>query len=143
MSIRAYKAADIDTLIDIWYRGSIKAHDFIDSSYWWSQRREMKEKYLPMSENYVITYQSRIIGFISMVDDYLAALFIDVLYQSKGYGKELLNFAKKQRDVIQLKVYKENTMAVRFYLKNGFLLKKELTDEQTNEQEYLMKWNKN
>lgn len=124
MSIRAFEATDIDTLIDIWYRGSIKAHDFIDSSYWRSQREEMKEKYLPMSETYVMTHQSKIIGFISMVDDYLAALFIDVSYQSNGYGKGLLNFAKKQRDEIQLKVYKENSTAVDFYIKNGFVLKK-------------------
>jgi putative acetyltransferase len=143
MSIRAYKGTDIDTLIGIWYRGSIKAHDFIDSSYWKSQREEMKEKYLPMSETYVKTQQSRVMGFISMVDDYLAALFIDVSYQSNGYGKELLNFIKNQRDAIQLKVYKKNTTAVRFYFKNGFVLKEELVDEQTNEQEYLMEWKKN
>lgn len=78
-----------------------------------------------------------------MVDDYLAALFIDVAYQNNGAGKELLNFEKRQRTIIQLKVYKENLSAVRFYEKNGFIIKKELTDEQTNKQEYLMEWTKN
>ncbi|WP_283776225.1 GNAT family N-acetyltransferase [Virgibacillus pantothenticus] len=82
-------------------------------------------------------------GFISMVEDYLAALFIDVAYQNNGAGKELLNFEKEQRNKIQLKVYKENLSAVRFYEKNGFIIKKELTDEQTNKQEYFMEWTKN
>lgn len=92
--IRAYKENDIDILIDIWYKGSLQAHDFIDSGYWESQIEEMKEKYIPMSATHVITNQTKIIGFISMVEDYLAALFIDVAYQNNGAGKELLNFEK-------------------------------------------------
>ncbi|GIN91003.1 N-acetyltransferase [Siminovitchia terrae] len=141
--IRAYKDTDIDILINIWYKGSLQAHYFIDADYWKAQIEEMKEKYIPMSETHVITSQSKIAGFISMVDDYLAALFIDVAYQNNGTGKELLNFVKRQRDMIQLKVYKENVTAVRFYKKNGFVIKKELTDEQTDKQGYLMEWSKN
>src|SRR5699024_11852364 len=57
-----------------------------------------------------------------------------------GAGKELLNFEKRRRNKIRLKVYKENLSAVRFYEKNGFIIKEELTDEQTNKQEYLMEW---
>src|SRR5699024_12728703 len=73
--IRAYKENDIDILIDIWYKSSLQAHDFIYSGYWESQIEEMKEKYIPMSETHVITNQTKIIGFISMVEGYLAALF--------------------------------------------------------------------
>ncbi|MCJ0930523.1 N-acetyltransferase [Virgibacillus halodenitrificans] len=138
--IREYKNTDIDTLVDIWYKGSLQAHDFIDSAYWESQINAMKDKYIPMSETYVITDQTKIKGFISMVEDYLAALFIDVAYQNNGAGKELLNFVKRQRNEIQLKVYKENLSAIRFYKKNGFIIKEELTDEPTNKQEYLMEW---
>src|SRR5690625_6407904 len=126
--IRAYKENDIDILIDIWYKSSLQAHDFIYSGYWESQIEEMKEKYIPMSETHVITNQTKIIGFISMVEGYLAALFIDVAYQNNGAGKELLNFEKRRRNKIRLKVYKENLSAVRFYEKNGFIIKEELTD---------------
>src|SRR5699024_11545674 len=76
--------------------------------YWESQIEEMKEKYIPMSETHVITNQTKIIGFISMVEGYLAALIIDVAYQNNGAGKELLNFEKRRRNKIRLKVYKEN-----------------------------------
>src|SRR5699024_11708136 len=69
------------------------------------------------SETHVITNQTKIIGFISMVEGYLAALFIDVAYQNNGAGKELLNFEKRRRNKIRLKVYKENLSAVRFYEK--------------------------
>src|SRR5699024_11973917 len=80
-----------------------QAHDFIYSGYWESQIEEMKEKYIPMSETHVITNQTKIIGFISMVEGYLAALFIDVAYQNNGAGKELLNFEKRRRNKIRLK----------------------------------------
>src|SRR5690625_5374799 len=86
--IRAYKENDIDILIDIWYKSSLQAHDFIYSGYWESQIEEMKEKYIPMSETHVITNQTKIIGFISMVEGYLAALFIDVAYQNNGARSE-------------------------------------------------------
>src|SRR5699024_12334424 len=97
----------------------------------------MKEKYIPMSETHVLTNQTKIIGFISMVEGYLAALFIDVAYQNNGAGKELLNFEKRRRNKIRVKEYKENLSAVRSYEKNGFIIKEELTVQQTNKQNNL------
>lgn len=142
MKIRVSKKMEIAKMIDIWYESSLIAHDFIDKDYWKSQRNEIKEKYFPMSENYVICNEKEVVGFISMVDNYLAALFIDIKHQGKGYGKELLNFIKEQRKNIQLKVYKKNDEAVNFYLRNGFVKKEELLDEQTAEDEFLMEWKK-
>ncbi|PFZ09480.1 GNAT family N-acetyltransferase [Bacillus pseudomycoides] len=142
MNIRLNKKTEVNKLLEIWYEGSVIAHDFIDKDYWKSQRTEMKEKYLPMSETYVISNEDDIVGFVSMVDNYLAALFIDVKHQGEGYGKELLNFIKRQEDNIKLKVYKKNNNAVTFYLGNGFVVKEESLDEQTAEEEFLMVWEK-
>src|SRR5699024_5738602 len=124
-------------------KSSLQAHDFIYSGYRESQIEVMKEKYIPMSEMHDITNQTKIIGVISVVEGYLAALCLDVAYQNIGDGKEILNFEKRRRNKIRLKVYKENLSAVRFYEKNGFIIKEELTDEQTNKQDYLMEWTKN
>lgn len=142
MNIRLNKKTEVNKLLKIWYEGSVIAHDFIDKGYWKSQQTEMKEKYLPMSETYVISNEEDIVGFVSMVDNYLAALFIDVKHQGEGYGKELLNFIKRQGDNIELKVYKKNNNAVKFYLGNGFVIKEESLDEQTAEEEFLMVWEK-
>lgn len=140
MNIRENEEAEMNRLIEIWYHGSLIAHDFIDKDYWKAQQTEMKEKYLPMSETYVINNESEVVGFISMVDNYLAALFIDVKHQGEGYGKRLLNFIKERRQSLQLKVYKKNEKAIDFYLRNGFVIKEELLDEQTAEKELLMEW---
>lgn len=140
MNIRVYTKSDIPKLIEIWYESSLVAHHFIDDYYWKSQRTAMKEKYLPMSETYVISNEIEVVGFISMVDAYLAALFIDVKHQGKGYGKRLLDFIKTKRDYIQLKVYKKNKHAVNFYLNHRFVIQEQLLDEQTAEVEFLMRW---
>nr|WP_106779557.1 GNAT family N-acetyltransferase [Lysinibacillus timonensis] len=140
MIYKLTEGTDLNRLIEIWYEGSVIAHDFIDKDYWKSQQTDMKEKYLPMSETYVIKNENDIVGFISMVDDYLAALFIDIKCQGEGHGHSLLNYIKERREKIQLKVYKKNEKAVHFYLRNGFVIKQELLDERTGEEEYLMVW---
>lgn len=142
MIIRLNKNTEIDKIIEIWYEGSLIAHDFIDKNYWKSQQKEMKEKYIPMSETYVASKEEDVVGFVSMMDNYLAALFIGVNHQGGGYGKELLDFIKRQRENIQLKVYKKNKKAVDFYLRNGFVIKEETIDKQTSEEEFLMEWQK-
>ncbi|WP_371068994.1 N-acetyltransferase [Sediminibacillus sp. JSM 1682029] len=142
MNIRPNENTEVDRLVEIWYKGSLIAHDFIDKNYWTSQQREMAEKYIPMSETYVVSNEKAVVGFVSMMDNYLAALFIDVKHQGEGYGKGLLDFIKTKRENIQLKVYKKNKKAVDFYLKNGFVIKEETVDEQTSEEEFLMEWEK-
>ncbi|RDW22110.1 N-acetyltransferase [Oceanobacillus chungangensis] len=142
MNIRLSKKTEVNKLVEIWYEGSLIAHDFIDKDYWKSQQTEMKEKYLPMSETYVISNDNDVVGFVSMVNNYLAALFIDVKHQGEGYGKGLLNFIKRRRENIQLNVYKKNNKAVNFYLENGFVIENESLDEQTGEEEFLMGWEK-
>ncbi|RFA34309.1 N-acetyltransferase [Virgibacillus dokdonensis] len=142
MNIRKYHPDELDQLVDIWYQGSLHAHNFIEQAYWQSQRKAMKETYLPMAETHVILADSEIVGFIAMVDNYLAAVFVKVACQGKGYGKELLQFVKANRNHIQLKVYQKNKQAVGFYLKQAFAICEELVDEPTGEKEYLLEWKK-
>jgi len=65
----------------------------------------MVEKYLPQSETYVAIKNQEMVGFISMVDNYLAALFVKTELQGKGIGTALLNFIKGNRNNIELKVF--------------------------------------
>ncbi|AZO95777.1 N-acetyltransferase [Iocasia frigidifontis] len=138
--IRKSRKEDIDKLVEIWFEVSLKAHDFIGEGYWQAAQEDMREKYLPMSDTYVVEGKNEIRGFVSMLDNYLAAIFIDSRFQSQGYGKKLMDFVKKDRDYIELKVFKKNNKACDFYINNGFKIKDELTDENTNEKEYLMVW---
>ncbi|MEK5144590.1 N-acetyltransferase [Paenibacillus sp. FSL M7-0134] len=143
MSIRPANVEELNELTAIWLDASIEAHHFIAPQYWASQVTEMENRYLPLAQNYVIIQDDHSIGgFVSMLNGYLAALFIRVDSQRKGYGKLLLDWIKKQHDEIQLKVYQSNTKAFNFYTKNGFTIQAESVDAETDEKEFVMAWTK-
>ena len=98
----------------------------------------MRDVYIPASETFVIEDSSGVLGFYSLLDSQLAALFVDPAYQCKGFGKQLLDHAKCLRKELSLAVYKENTSSVGFYTSQGFKRVKEQIDEQTGHAEYLM-----
>lgn len=142
MTFRIYTENDLERIVEIWLEGSKLAHHFIDADYWKSKQIEMKEVYLPMSQSYVIEEEGNLVGFISLVDNYLAALFVDPKEQGIGYGKQLLDNIKEQKESLDLRVYQENKNAVRFYLKNDFNISAESIDEHTSAKEYAMTWRK-
>lgn len=112
--IRRFEQQDMDAVLDIWLQASLKAHNFIDASFWQSQVDNMRNLYLPASETYVIERQSKVRGFYSLHDDQLAALFVAPAFQAKGIGKQLLAHARAQRPVLSLAVYKDNTASCGF-----------------------------
>jgi len=101
----------------------------------------MAEKHLPQSETYIAVRNNEIVGFISMVNNYLAALFVKNDWQGKGIGTALLNFIKKKRKNIELKVFKKNSKSVNFYKQSGFTIIAEEVEENTHETELVMVWN--
>ena len=62
--------------------------------------------------------------------------------QSSGIGNALLDYAKETNSELSLQVYKRNERAVKFYLREGFHVINEQTDENTGETELVMKWEK-
>ena len=52
--IRRFQQTDIDQVISIWLEASIKAHDFIESEFWKSKVKDMREIYIPSGETYVM-----------------------------------------------------------------------------------------
>lgn len=141
LRIRRSRKEDYDRLVEIWYQASIKSHPFISEEYWSSKKWDMKNTYLPVSDTYVLEKDEKIVGFVSMVEQYLAALFIDAAEQSKGCGTRLVDYVKNNYSQIRLKVYQQNHDAVNFYLKNEFVIQEEKSiDQETFEKEHVMVW---
>ncbi|HEY4543887.1 MAG TPA: GNAT family N-acetyltransferase, partial [Tissierellaceae bacterium] len=63
-------------------------------------------------------------------------------YQNNGLGSLLINKLKLNYNSLTLDVYKENTNAYNFYIKNGFRVIDEKIDIINNQIEYRMIWNK-
>ncbi|MDL2262063.1 GNAT family N-acetyltransferase [Bacteroidales bacterium OttesenSCG-928-I21] len=142
-TIRKATQADIDELVEIWYKASEIAHDFISKIYWHKNKEAMKTKFLPSSEVYVATIESTIIGFIALMNDYLAAIFVLPKFQRQGVGSTLIEHAKNIRNKLELSVYKKNDNSINFYKSKGFLFVSEAIDKNTGEIEIIMKWHNN
>lgn len=140
MKIRELRINDIDTVVELWYETSVVAHNFIPVAYWQENKKVMASNYLPNSETYLAVDDDRIYGFIAMVEDYLAAIFVSNEMQGNGIGKKLLNFIKEKRTTIQLRVYKKNSKSVAFYKSQDFSIISENRDEETGEAEFAMEW---
>lgn len=142
--IRQYKAEEIDTLINIWLEGSKISHHFIPASFWEEKAGEMREVYIPTSNTfvYIADDQSQPLGFISMLDNYIAAIFVSPQSQRKGIGSTLIDYVKQAYDQLTLKVYSENKDSIAFYINHGFVITDESMDAATKQYELTMHYNK-
>lgn len=139
--IRKFKKKDINDVMRIWKNENIKAHKFIQEEYWKNNYIYVKE-ILPNAEIYVYIIEENIVGFIGVERNYIEGIFVDINNQCNGIGTLLLNKVKENRNTLTLSVYKKNTNAINFYIKNDFLITNESIDKNTNEIQYTMTWNK-
>jgi len=140
--IRQFQNNDLDEIINIWFTCSKESHSFIDSKVWEDQIENMRIKYIPNSETYVFEESNKVFGFISLVDEKLAALFVSPKNQKRGIGGKLINKVKELKSNLELKVYSQNNNAIKFYEKHGFKFMRTNICNLTKCEEYIMKWYK-
>lgn len=137
--IRAFEKKDTKCVMALWYHGNCQAHPFVPESYWRSNIPMVQEQLL-QAQVLVCEENGEIRGFLGMMDDYIAGIFVDEACRSEGVGKRLLDEAKQRYSTLTLHVYQKNERAVRFYLREGFSISMEGTEEDTGETEYRMIW---
>lgn len=141
--IRAFKEADLTPVMEIWLDTNMKAHRFIQKEYWINHYTAVKTM-LPQAEVYVYEEEEthKIAGFIGLIDNYIAGIFIKEAAQSKGIGKQLLSYVKEMKPALSLSVYQKNIRAVSFYLREQFTIQSENMDDSTDEKEFIMNWSR-
>lgn len=77
------------------------------------------------SEIYIYKSEKRIIGFAGLLENYIAGIFVDKNYCSKGIGRQLIIYLKEKYKQLSLTVYQKNQLAKNFYLKEDFRIVKE------------------
>ncbi|NDV22334.1 N-acetyltransferase [Desulfovibrio sp. JC022] len=138
--IRKVLPEEYDFLGSLWLEVSINAHDFISREFWEANLDAMRNEYLPASETWVIEQDGDIAGFMSLMGETVAALFVSADKQGNGLGSRLLHHAKEEYESLNLCVYKENLSSVAFYKKQGFKVSEERADEHTGHVEFVMSW---
>lgn len=130
----------MDAVLEIWIRGSLQAHGFIEESYWERQKERLRENLLShaITAVYCDPTTERIGGFISLVENFIVALYVAREEQGRGIGHNLLQRAKYLYPVLELSVYTENRAALSFYLREGFQIVLRRIDQATGHEEALM-----
>ena len=139
--IRNLKKNDMNDVMNIWLKSNITTHYFISEDYW-KKNEDFVRDAISKAETYVYEENNIIKGFIGLVKDYVAGIFVKEEYRSKGIGKSLLNYCKEKHTKLKLKVYEKNEKAIRFYERENIEKNNELIDELTKEKEYYMIWKK-
>jgi len=133
--------AQITRLGEIWLAGNMSAHQFIPIAYWRAHLPGVLKSF--ETATLVVTKDSltdEIQGFLGLVDDLIAGIFVVSEAQSQGLGQSLLHYAQTIRDHLILKVYVDNVRAVSIYQRLGFEVVKTAVDPETDAEEYTMEW---
>lgn len=138
--IRRIQKKDVEKIAEIWLNTNLKAHDFIKAEYWTENFLMVKDLFC-QAEVYVYEEASEILGFVGIEGTYIAGIFVRGKAQSKGIGKQLLDYVKEIKGKLTLSVYQKNVRAVKFYQRENFMIQSECIDENTGEVEYFMEWN--
>ena len=141
--IRVFNENDLYAVMQIWFDTNIITHNFISKSYW-IDNYDMVNKILPQAEVYVYENEitKQIEGFIGLTNNYIAGLFVKESAQSKGIGKQLLDYAKNVKENMTLNVYEKNDQAIKFYMREQFWIHSKNIDTNTDERELIMVWNR-
>lgn len=118
--VRPADPSDHDELLDVWYRASQEAHSFLPDQFFEGERREIAERWLPISETTVYETGGRVAGFISLIGNEVGAIFVDPDHQRRGIGRALMNLARASRPFLELSVFEANAAGRHFYDTYGF-----------------------
>ncbi|MBU3842483.1 MAG: N-acetyltransferase [Candidatus Fusobacterium pullicola] len=137
--IREFKIKDLERVMEIWLESNIDAHSFIDKKYW-EDNYEMVKEILPSAEIYLYEENKNILGFVGLMENYIAGIFVEKNFHSQGIGRKLLDCCKSLKRELTLSVYEKNQKAYSFYIREGFQVVEKKIDENTNEIELVMYW---
>lgn len=131
--IREYRTSDQEEIIAVWLTTSVLAHPFVDAKMWELHTGELRNKYLPIAETWVYETDGKIVGFISLIGNYIGGLFVLPEWQGRGIGRQFVELAKSVRDNLSVGVYDKNKKAKAFYTCCGFVYESEEVQQETGE----------
>jgi putative acetyltransferase len=122
--LRPYRPADEDAAIALWlatWRQAYPEIDFAARVPWWRER--WRSELVPKAAIIVAEQEGALVGFVTIdPSGYLDQLVVAPDRWGSALATELVNEAKRRSpDRITLLVNTDNTRAIRFYQRNGFV----------------------
>jgi putative acetyltransferase len=123
-TLRPYRAEDEDAAIALWLKTWQEAYPSIDFAArvpWWRER--WRDELVPNAAIIVAEAADGLVGFVTIdVNAYLDQLVVAPGHWGSKLADALVDEAKRlSPDSITLLVNDDNTRAIRFYERNGFI----------------------
>ena len=126
--IRPFDPADEDDTIGVWLASTIAGQSFLPAGYWGAMEPEIRAL-VPIAETWVVDEGGEIVAFISLLDNMIGGLFAHPAHQGNGYGRALIQHARRRFDPLLVEVFAANTQAIGFYRSCGFVDHERRVDE--------------
>lgn len=119
--IRRSRPDDSARVIDIWREAVDATHDFLAPSDRAAIEVEVRD-FLPLAPLWLaVDDADNAVGFMLLDGSHMEALFIDPAQHRRGIGGRLLAHAQSMHPTVTTDVNEQNTQAIRFYLRHGFV----------------------
>ena len=141
--IRKIKEEDLTKVMTIWVKGNFKANNFIDKDYWLEIYNDTKVDFLKKFKTYVYVKDNDILGFISIYENEIKAIYVKENNRNEGIGTKLVNYYRSNltsEKEIFIKIFEKNMKSIIFFSKLQFKNTKIQLNEKFNESEYVMTW---
>ncbi len=139
-TIRQYRPNDLIQLMEVWESANSAAHPFLSSDFVAQLRHDIPALYLPNTDTWVATIKNRLVGFISLMGNEVAALFLSPECHGCGIGSALTNHAQRLQGNLEDDVFESNSIGRKFYQRYGFQFISEYPHEPTGENVMRMKY---
>ena len=123
-TIRKFQPADEADVVAVWHRSGMAAYTFLPTwqAFTLEQARWVFDSIIrPNCVIWVATLEERVVAYLAMKGTSIDRLYVDPLAWRKGWGTQLVNFAKKvSPHGLELHTHQENVVARALYERHGF-----------------------
>ena len=123
-TIRKFQPDDEADVVAVWHRAGIATYTYLPTwqAFTLEQARGVFDRIIrPNCAIWVATLDERVAAYLAMKGTYIDRLYVDPLEWRKGWGTQLVHFAKQVSPRgLELHTHQENVVARAFYECHGF-----------------------
>jgi len=123
-TIREFQHADAAAVVDVWHRSGRATYTFLPTwqAFTLEQARWAFENITrPHCTIWVATLDERVVAYLAMKGTYIDWLYVDPREWRKGWGTQLVHFAKQlSPSGLELHTHQANVAARALYERHGF-----------------------
>lgn len=121
MELIPFKEEHREQMISVWEKSVRATHHFVNSEEVDRLKELVKQIDFNSFSVYCLISENNVLGFLGVEDYVIESLFLDPDYIGQKLGTKLMNFAINELKANRVNVNEQNSDAIKFYSKFGFV----------------------